>query len=108
MGKFDILNKFNSAAIVINSKKEVVFRNNVFKRIFPDFVNLERFTHKLNYNVCALISNDVDVHSPIAQALKSPEDFPHISYTSHQITTFIIMILIQQKKATIQPLYLLM
>lgn len=83
MGKFDILNKFNSAAIVINSKKEVVFRNNVFKRIFPDFVNLEKFTHKLNYNVCALISNDVDVHSPIAQALKSPEDFSaHILYQS--------------------------
>lgn len=81
MGKFDLFNKFNSAVIVINNKKETVFRNNVFKRIFPDFKNLEKFSHKLNYNVCALISNDVKVHSPITQALDSKQDFSaYISY----------------------------
>ena len=81
MGKFDLFNKFNSAVIVVNEKKEVVFRNNVFKRIFPDFISLEKFSHKLNYNVCALVSNDVTVHSPIAQALKSKEDFSaYITY----------------------------
>lgn len=83
MGKFDILNKFSSAVIVINEKNDVIFTNNVFKRVFPDFQNLDKFAHKLNYNVCALISNDVDVHSPIKQAILSPEDFSaHILYQS--------------------------
>ena len=75
MGKFDLFNKFSSAVIVINTEKETVFKNNVFKRSFPDFKNLEKFSHKLNYSVCALVSNDVKVHSPIAQALNSFQDF---------------------------------
>ncbi len=81
MGKFDLFNKFNSAVIVVNDKKEVVFRNNLFKRVFSDFDNLKKFSHKLNYNVCALVSNDVAVHSPILQALVSPQDFcAHVTY----------------------------
>ena len=83
MGKFDIFNKFNSAVAIIGENQEVVFRNNVFKRIFPDFINLQKFSHKLNYNVCALISNDVEVHSPILQAINSPQDFSaHVLYQS--------------------------
>lgn len=83
MGKFDIFNKFNSAVLIINSNKEVVFKNNVFKRCFPDFKSLDKFSHKLNYNVCALVSNDVEVHSPIIQALDSKEDFAaHVLYQS--------------------------
>ena len=81
MGKFDLFNKFNSAVIVVNKNKEVIFRNNVFRRVFSDFKTLEKFSHKLNYNVCALVSNDVTVHSPISQALISKEDFSaHITY----------------------------
>ena len=82
MGKFDLFNKFNSAVIVINQDKEVVFRNNVFRRVFADFKNLETFSHKLNYNVCALVSNDVTVHSPISQAFNSKQDFS--SYITYQ------------------------
>ena len=83
MGKFDLFNKFNSAVLIVDENQEVVFRNNVFKRVFSDFVNLAKFSHKLNYNVCALVSNDVEVHSPIIQALKSPEDFSsHVLYQS--------------------------
>ena len=51
MGKFDLFNKFYSAVIVIDEKNEVVFRNNVFKRVFSDFETLEKFSHKLNYNM---------------------------------------------------------
>ena len=83
MGKFDFFNKFNSAVAVVNNKKEVVFTNNVFKRVFSDFENLKKFSHKLNYQVCALISNDVEVHSPILQAIASPQDFSaHVLYQS--------------------------
>ena len=83
MGKFDLFNKFYSAVIVVNDKNEVTFKNNVFKRNFTDFENLEKFSHKLNYNVYALDSNDVEVHSPIRQAIKSTEDFSaHVLYQS--------------------------
>ena len=83
MGKFDLLNKFNSAVIVIDKNFNAVFRNNVFKRVFDDFETLEKFSHKLNYSVCALVSNDVEVHSPILQAMSSPEDFSaHVLYQS--------------------------
>lgn len=75
MGKFDLFNKFNSAVVVLNDKSEVVFRNNVFKRTFPDFENIKKFSHKLYYEVYALESNDMNVHSPILQAIKSAEDF---------------------------------
>ena len=81
MGKFDLFNKFNSAVIVLNENKETVFRNNVFKRVFFDFENIKKFSHKLNYEVCALVSNDVTVHSPVLQAFKSPQDFSaHVTY----------------------------
>ena len=43
MGKFDLFNKFNSAVIVLNENRETVFRNNVFKRVFPDFENINKF-----------------------------------------------------------------
>ena len=83
MGKFDLFNKFSSAVVIVDENLEVVFRNNVFKRVFSDFVDLEKFSHKLNYEVCALVSNDVEVHSPILQALKSVEDFSaHVLYQS--------------------------
>ena len=81
MGKFDILKKFNSAVIVINKEKEVVFKNNLFKRTFSDFDNLKKFSHKLDYNVYPIESNNVSVHSPVEQAFNSKEDFfAHVSY----------------------------
>ena len=83
MGKFDLFNKFNSAVVIITEDKETVFRNNMFKRIFKDFTDIKKFSHKLYYDVCALISNDVSVHSPIIQALNSKEDFSaHVMYQS--------------------------
>ncbi len=83
MGKFDLFNKFNIAVIVLNENREVVFQNNVFKRVFNDFENIKKFSHKLYYEVCALESNDVAVHSPIIQAVNSKEDFSaHVIYQS--------------------------
>lgn len=84
MGKFDIFNKYSSAVIVVNDKKEVVFKNNCFKRIFSDFETLKKFSHKLDYTVYPLESNDISVHSPIRQALLSKEDFSaHIMYQTY-------------------------
>lgn len=102
MGKFDLFNKFNSAVLVVNEKKETVFRNNVFKRVFSDFENLKRFSHKLNYNVCALVSNNVEVHSPILQAISSPQDFSaHVLYqTSNNEYSYYDMLSTKKNKYT--------
>ena len=43
MEKFEFFNRFNSAVMVVREDKSVVFKNNVFKRIFPDFETLEKF-----------------------------------------------------------------
>jgi len=85
MGKFDLFNKFNSAVIIIGENKETVFTNNVFKRYFKDFENIKKFSHKLDYKVYPLESSNMDVLSPILQALKSKEDFSaHITYQSYE------------------------
>ncbi len=81
MGKFDLFNKFNSAVIVLNEKRESVFTNNVFKRLFKDFDNVKKFSHKLYYDVYALESNNFSIHSPLLQALTSKEDLSaHVMY----------------------------
>ncbi len=83
MEKFEFFNRFNSAVLVVRDDKTVVFKNNVFKRYFSDFTTLKGFSHKLNYEICALNSGDVLTHNPISQALISKEDFSsHVSYQS--------------------------
>ena len=81
MGKFDIFNKYTDAVIVVNVKGEVVFRNNFFKRIFADFENLEKFSHKLDCNIYPLDVSSVRI-SPVLLAMLSKEDFSaHVNYT---------------------------
>ena len=85
MGKFDLFNKFNSAVVVINENRETVFMNNVFKRIFKDYKDIRKFSHKLNYEVYPLESSNImTVHSPILQALNSKEDISaHVMYQAY-------------------------
>ena len=50
MEKFKFFNKFKDAVIITNQQKEVVFVNNSFKRIFYDYTDFSRFSHKLNFD----------------------------------------------------------
>lgn len=75
MNKFSFFNKFNEPVIVINDKKEVVYKNNAFRRVFSDFTTLEKFSHKINYEFCPLYAEDVCAYSPIHQALLSKQNF---------------------------------
>ena len=89
MGKFDLFNKFNNAVIIIGENRETVFTNHVFKRIFKDYDNISKFSHKLYYDVWALESNDVKVHSPIIQAMNSNVDFSaHVMYQAYKNNVF--------------------
>ena len=83
MNKFDFFNKFNDAVIIINKEKDVVYKNSTFKRVFPDFTTLEKFSHKLNFDSCAL--TDINAYSPVYEALHSRENFfTRISYQHSQ------------------------
>ncbi len=90
MGKFDLFNKFNSAVVVIGENYETVFTNNVFKRIFKDYENIKKFSHKLDYEVYPLESGDIlSVRSPILQAINSKQDFStHVVYQAYNNNVF--------------------
>lgn len=75
MDKYEFFSKFNDAVIIINDKEEVLYKNNAFRRTFKDFVDLHKFSHQLNFDVCTLNGEDVQMYSPIYQALISPENF---------------------------------
>lgn len=88
MDKFEFFSKFNDAVIIINDKKEILYQNSVFKRIFADFVNLQKFSHQLNFDVCTLDGDNVESYSPIYQALNSLQNFfAFVTYQNPQKET---------------------
>ena len=88
MNKYEFFSKFNDAVIIINDKKEVLYRNNSFKRTFQDFVSLQKFSHRLNFEVCALDGDNLEMYSPIYQAINSPQNFfTVLTYTNPQKET---------------------
>jgi len=81
MGKFDLFNKFIMPVLIIGENKETVFINNVFKRIFKDYENVRKFSHKLDCDFVALEADSTAVYSPLFQAFSSNEDVTaHVKY----------------------------
>lgn len=75
MDKFEFFSKFNDAVIIINDKSEVLYKNNAFKREFEDFVDLNKFSHHLSFDICALDGGNMEMYSPIFQAAASTQNF---------------------------------
>lgn len=75
MEKFEFFSKFNDAVMIINDKEEVVYQNSAFKRAFADFTDLHKFSHQLNFDVCTLDGGNMELYSPIYQAIVSPQSF---------------------------------
>lgn len=75
MDKYEFFSKFNDAVIVINDKKEVLYKNNAFKRTFKDFTTLQKFSHLLNFDICTIDGDNMEIYSPIHQAVESPQNF---------------------------------
>lgn len=89
MDKYEFFSKFNDAVIIINEKNEVLYKNNAFKRTFSDFVNLKKFSHQLNFDICTLDGGNMEMFSPIYQAAKSPQNFfASITYQNLQKELF--------------------
>ncbi len=84
MKKFDFFNQYSDPVIVIRDYDDVVFKNNTFCRIFNQFTDLKRFAHKINFDFCPMDSENVDLYSPIFQAITCKENFfARISYTNN-------------------------
>lgn len=89
MDKYEFFNKFNDAVIIINDEKEVLYKNNVFKRTFRDFVNLEKFSHHLNFDICTLDGGNMEMYSPVYQAIYSEQNFfACVTYQNQQKEIF--------------------
>lgn len=83
MRKFDFFNQYRDPVIVVKGDDEVAFKNNMFCRVFPQFENIRRFAHKMNFEMCPIDSENMDLYSPIFQAIKSSENFfACVSYTT--------------------------
>lgn len=97
MKKFDFFNKYYDPVMVIEGKDSLIYTNNAFKRYFPDFTDLKKFDHKLNYEICPLDISD-DTISPISQAIASKQSFStYVTYQNKQ-SEFLYFNIITEKK----------
>lgn len=75
MKKFDFFNQYRDPVIVIRNYEEVVFKNNTFCRVFKNFGDIRKFAHKMTFDMCPMDSENVDLYSPIFQAIVSKQNF---------------------------------
>lgn len=75
MKKFDFFNQYRDPVIVIRDYENVVFKNNTFCRVFSKFGDIRKFAHKMNFDFCPMDSENVDLYSPVFQAIVSKENF---------------------------------
>lgn len=90
MKKFDFFNQYRDPVIVVRDYEQVVFRNNTFCHVFKHFEDLRKFAHQMDFEMCPMDSENVDLFSPIFQAVVSKENFfARVSYSSsNQKTVF--------------------
>ena len=83
MKKFDFFNQYRDPVIVVKGYEQVVFKNNTFCHVFKHFEDLRKFAHQMNFDMCPMDSENVDLFSPIFQAVVSKENFfARVSYSS--------------------------
>ena len=83
MKKFDFFNQYRDPVIVVKDYEQVVFKNNTFCRVFQNFGDIRKFAHQINFDMCPMDSENVDLYSPIFQAIVSPQNFfARVSYTT--------------------------
>lgn len=75
MDKFEFFSKFNDAVLIINDKNEVLYKNNAFRREFRDVADLNKFSHHLSFDICAMDGGNMEMYSPIYQAVASVQNF---------------------------------
>ena len=73
--KFEFINNFAEAAIVLDSTGKVIFKNFRFIKIFGNIKNLERFANYFNFDICLLDTDNIQKANPISFAVSSKEIF---------------------------------
>ena len=82
MKKFDFFNLYRDPVIIVKGYDKVVFRNNTFKRVFNNFYDIRKFAHQMTFDMCPMDSENIDLYSPLFQAIASNENFfARITYT---------------------------
>lgn len=85
MKKFDFFNQYRDPVIIVRDYENVVFRNNIFCRVFQHFGDIRKFAHKMSFDMCPMDSENVDLYSPIFQAIVSSENFfARVTYLNSQ------------------------
>ncbi len=85
MKKFDFFNQYRDPVIIVRDYENVVFRNNIFCRVFQHFGDIRKFAHKMSFDMCPMDSENVDLYSPIFQAIVSTENFfARVTYLNSQ------------------------
>ena len=85
MKKFDFFNQYRDPVIIVKDYENVVFRNNIFCRVFQHFGDIRKFAHKMSFDMCPMDSENVDLYSPIFQAIVSTENFfARVTYLNSQ------------------------
>ncbi|MBO7672710.1 GHKL domain-containing protein [bacterium] len=79
MQKFSFFNQYNVGVLVLNSDFKAVFLNNVFKRMFGESIDIKRFMHSFNFDICMLDTQNLEAVSPIFQAVNSGENFTAVA-----------------------------
>ncbi|MBQ8460240.1 hypothetical protein IJ541_09090 [bacterium] len=75
MKKFDFFNQYRDPVIIVKDYENVVFKNNTFRRVFKSFGDIRKFAHQMNFEMCPMDSENVDLCSPVFQAITSKENF---------------------------------
>lgn len=103
MKKFDFFNQYRDPVIIIKNYEEVVFKNNVFCNVFPNFGDIRKFAHKMTFEMCPMDSENIDLFSPVFQAIVSKENFfARTIYTSsNSETCYYDLIAIKRRAYTI-------
>ena len=102
MKKFDFFNQYRDPVIVVKDYERVVFKNNTFNRVFKNFDNLRKFAHLMNFEMCPMDSENVDLCSPVFQAITSKENFfARVFYTGVGQSVFYDMTAVKRGSYTI-------
>ncbi len=107
MKKFDFFNQYRDPVIIIRGYEDVVFKNNTFCRVFTQFGDIRKFAHKMNFDFCPMDSENVDLYSPIFQAIVSKENFfARVSYFSTTLSKTIFYDLTAVKRGAYTIIFL--
>ena len=75
MQKFKIFNRYNIGVLVLNNDFKIIFQNDFFKQNFGEIVDIKRFMHSFNFDICMLETENIEAVSPVFQAVNSKENF---------------------------------